>query len=206
MLSCTWLAIGYSCCPSPDWLPVAFQAPIEFQRFKDIHVVTLLLLEQKGGLHDIGTSAGRFRIDCSYFGWKLDWNSVLRFSHKWELTQKTGIEILKKKKKKEPNGFSCDENPILVHWFLLFFFSHGAAAIGSSCSSSHWGLPLFSSCYYFFPLTPITLLPLLFFSLYCYYLLFFFFGCYNSSLIITFLSLLLFLFSHGVVLCLGWSN
>jgi hypothetical protein len=30
----------------------------------------------------------------------------------------------------------------LVHWFLLFFFSHGPAAIASSHSSSHLGLLL----------------------------------------------------------------
>ncbi len=58
--NCCWVL--YSCCPSPDWLPVAFQAPIEFQSFKDFHVATLLLLEQKGGLPDIGTSAGRFSL------------------------------------------------------------------------------------------------------------------------------------------------
>ncbi len=39
------------------------------------------------------------------------------------------------------------------------FFSYGAIGIGSSCSSSHLGLLLFSSCYYpFFLFTFITLL------------------------------------------------
>jgi hypothetical protein len=53
MLSFTWLA---PCC-----LPRSNRVP-KFQSFKDIHVATLLSLEQKGGLPDIGTSAGRFSL------------------------------------------------------------------------------------------------------------------------------------------------
>jgi len=98
----------------------------------------------------------------------------------------------------------------LVHWFLLFFFSHGAIGIGSSCSSSHLGLLLFSSCYYFFPFPFITLLPLSFFSLYCYYSSF---HCYYSYLysyysfpIALILFLLVLLFSHAVALFLWWND
>jgi hypothetical protein len=207
--------IGYSCCPSPDWLPVAFQARIEFQSFKDIHVVTLLLLEQKEGLHDIETSAGRFsldnsvlrpvfipvltcRLECSYFGWKLDWNSVLRFSHRSHLYENWLRKLESKKKNREPKGFS-HENPKLVlrvlnkfcslvplvllltwgwcYWLLLFFFSPRAATLLLL-------LLLLSSYFYYSSsiiillsllllltlfLTAITLLSLLLFSLYCYY-------------------------------------
>ncbi len=82
----------------------------------------------------------------------------------------------------------------LFYWFIgssCSFFSHGAIGIGSSCSSSHLGLLLFSSCYYFFS-----------FSFY-----------YSSSIVVLllsllllFFSLLLLLFSHGVALFLWWNN
>jgi uncharacterized membrane protein (DUF106 family) len=66
----------------------------------------------------------------------------------------------------------------------------------------------------FFPLTSISLLPLLFFSLYCYYsslycyysspiINFFFLYCYYFFPIALILFVLLLLFSHGVALFLG---
>jgi len=134
-----------------------------------------------------------WELNCSHFGWKLGLKLILKFSPMWEPTRRTRIEIsfffIKTTK------FSYENpNPVLKilnklgSWFLLFFFSHGAAAIGSSCSSSHSGLLLFSSCYYIFPLTSIALLPLLFFSLSLLPLLF---SHYYFSLFIAIILLLI---------------
>jgi len=96
--------------------------------------------------------------------------------------------------------------------------------LGSSCSSSHLGLLLFSCCHYFFSHTAITFLPLLFFSLYYYYssfLMLLLFSHYYCSLFIgitllfitiyffpiaIILFLLLLLFSHSVALFVWWSH
>jgi hypothetical protein len=86
----------------------------------------------------------------------------------------------------EPNRFS--------HRTQIRFSECSVSFIGSSCSSSHLGLLLFSCCHYFFSHTAITFLPLLFFSLYCYHF-------FPIALI---LFLLLLLFSHGVALSMWW--
>ncbi len=87
----------------------------------------------------------------------------------------------------------------LVHWFLLFFFSHGATIMGFSCSSSHMGLMVLaylillfnganiigSCCYFHMGL--LLWVPLVFLLTW---------GCYFFSLVIILFFLLLLLFIH----------
>jgi hypothetical protein len=74
----------------------------------------------------------------------------LRFSHGRELVQMYTIFFWR------ADRFS--------HRTQIRFSEFSVPFIGSSCSSSHLGLLLFSCCYYFFPIALILFLLLLLFS------------------------------------------
>ncbi len=123
----------------------------------------------------------KMRTDWHFLMWEPEWKPTSGFqmteNRLWEQVQMYTFLGA-------PDRFS--------HRTQIRFSEFAVSFIGSSCSTSHMGLLLFSCCYYFFPHTAITFLPLLFFSLYYYYSSFY---CYYFSPIFTVLSLLVLLFS-----------